>query len=293
MLLSLLVLTPGAVRAQQLEPRAYSPAPIDANFAGVAAFYSSGGVVADAALPVENVSARVYTVAPFYGRTFDLVGRLASVTALVPIARATVRGDVQEASRSIDRFGLLDPQLRLAWNWIGGAALTPREFRAYRPQTTLGSSFTVALPLGQYDPSKLINLGTHRWSFKIELGLSQPAGPWLFELYTGATFFQNNDDFYGGQVRKQDPLASYQAHIVYNFRPHLWAAGNFTYYAGGATRVGEQPRRDRLGNSRAGVTLSLPLSRSNSIKLSWARGVSTRIGSNFTTFGLAWTSTWF
>jgi hypothetical protein len=50
-LLSLLVLTPGAVRAQQLDPRAYSPAPIGANFAGVGALYSSGGIVADAALP--------------------------------------------------------------------------------------------------------------------------------------------------------------------------------------------------------------------------------------------------
>lgn len=45
-----LVLTPASVQAQQLEPRAYSPAPIGLNFLGLGTLYSSGGVVTDPSL---------------------------------------------------------------------------------------------------------------------------------------------------------------------------------------------------------------------------------------------------
>src|SRR5512136_2986851 len=80
--LALLLLTAGAAAlpAQQLEPRAYSPAPVGTNFFGVGYLYSHGGVALAPSLPIENVTAGINGVAPFYGRTFGLFGRLASVT---------------------------------------------------------------------------------------------------------------------------------------------------------------------------------------------------------------------
>jgi hypothetical protein len=294
-LLSLLglVLAPRSGRSQQLEPRAYAPAPVGLNVVGLAALYSGGKVLTDPSLPIENASARVYCLAPVYARTFDLFGRLASVTLTVPFAWASAHGDVQEVHRTADRSGLVDPYARLAVNLIGVPALAPQAFREHESQTVLGASLTVAAPLGQYDASKLVNLGTHRWAFKPELGLSQPLGRWLVELYTAAWFFTTNDDFYGGHVRKQDVLAAFQTHLVYNFRPRLWAAGDFTFYEGGSTTVDEQPKNDRQANARVGVTLSLPLSANQDLRLTGARGAWARIGSNFTTFGLAWDFFWF
>ena len=284
---------PWSAQAQQLEPRAYSPAPIGANFLGLGALYTSGGVITDATSPIQNVHARVYSAAPYYGRTFSLFRRLASVTLVTPFAQATAHGDVQEVSRSIDRSGLLDPQVRFAVNFTGGPALTPQEFFRHKPETSLGASITITAPFGQYDPAKLINLGTNRWACKPELGLSQPAGNWVFELYAGVWLFEANDTFYGDQVRRQDPLASYQAHIVYSFRPHLWAAIDVTYYRGGETTVDGKPQNDRQGNSRGGLTLSFPITQGQSLKMNWSRGVSTRIGSSFDTIGAAWQLTWF
>ncbi len=282
-----------SVQAQQLEPRAYSPAPIGLNFIGLGALYTSGGVVTDMASPIQNVQARVYAVAPYYGRTFGLFGRLANVTVTTPFATANVHGDVYDVGRSIDRSGLLDPQLRFAVNLLGGPALTPQEFHQHKPETTLGASITVNAPFGQYDSAKLINLGTNRWACKPELGLSHPVGDWTFELYAGVWLFEANDNFFGGQVRRQDPLQSYQAHIVYEVRPRLWAAADFTYYAGGETTLNDKPQNDRQGNTRAGLTVSAPIKQDQSFKLTWARGVSTRIGSNFDTFGAAWQLLWF
>lgn len=207
-------------------------------------------------------------------------------------AWGTVQGDVQEVSRSVDRAGFLDPQIRFAMNLVGGPALTPRELRRQEPRTTLGASLTIVAPFGQYDSAKLINLGTNRWAYKPELGFSQPIGKWTFEVYAGIWLFQTNESFFGRQVRRQDPLASYQAHVVYNFRPNLWAAADYTYYAGGSTTVNGQLMNDRQGNSRGGLTLSVPLMRNQSLKFAWTQGVSTRIGSSFETIGATWQWLW-
>ncbi len=282
-----------AAQAQQLEPRAYSPSPVGANFLGLGYLYSYGGAALDPTLPVTNVYARVNTAVPYYGRTFDLLGRQAIVTVLTSYSWYTVHGDVFDIGRSVNRSGFGDPAMRLAVNLMGGPALTPLAFRRHKPETTLGTSLTVIAPFGQYDPSKAINLGTNRWSFKPELGISQPIGDWVFEFYAGVWLFTDNDNYFGGQVRRQDPLLTFQTHIVYNVHPRLWAAFDFTYYSGGATTVNGQQKNDRQDNTRAGFTLSIPMTHSQSVKLTWAQGVSTRIGSSFDTLGIAWQLLWF
>src|SRR4051812_25902913 len=81
-----LTLTTLAARPQQLEPRAYAPAPVGMNLVAIAALYSGGKVLTDPSLPIANASAKVYSVAPIYGRTFDLFGRLASFTLTATFA---------------------------------------------------------------------------------------------------------------------------------------------------------------------------------------------------------------
>jgi hypothetical protein len=292
-ILTTLLAGAGPAEAQQLEPRAYSPSPVGTNFLGLGYTYSSGGAVTDPSVPITNIHARVSSAVPYYGRTFGLVGRQAGVTLATPYAWGTVSGDVQEVNRTVDRVGLADPQFRLSVNLIGGPALTPKEFLQQPQQTTLGTSLTVIAPFGEYDSSKLINLGTNRWAFKPELGLSQPLGNWGIEFYAGVWLFTENDDFFGGQVRKQDPLASLQTHVVYTLRPRLWTALDFTYYSGGSTTVDGRPQDDRQNNTRGGATVSVPVTLNQSVKLTWARGVSTRVGSNFDTLGVAWQVLWF
>lgn len=292
-----LLLFPGSIGtaiAQQLEPRAYAPAPIGLNFVGVGLLYSTGGVVTDPSLPVDNVRARVYAVPPYYGRTFGLFGRLASATLAVPYAWAHVEGDVQDVSRSVDRSGLVDASFRFGVNLLGCPAMTPQEFMKHERGTNMGASISISVPWGEYDPTKLINLGTNRWAFKPEVGLTQPFfGDWIFEVYAGVWLFETNDDFFGGQVREQDPLASFQTHVVYNFNQSAWLAANLTFYDGGSTTVDGVPKDDRQSNTRGGFTLSLPCGKTQSLRLTWAQGVSTRVGSSFQTFGLGWQLRWF
>ena len=283
----------GTVQAQQLEPRAYSPAPIGMNFIGVGYVYLSGGVTTDPSLEITNLHARFNIVAPFYGRTFGVLGRQASVNVVTPYASGTVHGDLQDISHSVDRSGFLDPEVRLAVNLLGGPAMSPQEFSKHTPETSLGASLTISAPLGQYDSTKLVNIGTNRWAFKPELGLSHPIGDWAFELYAGVWLFSDNDNYFGGQVRRQDPLEAYQAHVVYNFQAGLWASLDYTYYTGGASTVGGKDNNDRQENTRYGVTLAVPLTSNQSLKFTWSQGATVRIGSSFEILGIAWQLRWF
>jgi hypothetical protein len=284
-----------SVRAhgQSLEPRAYSPNPTGANFAIASLSHQDGSVFVDPDLPVTDVSAKVNTASVSYAHTFGLFGRSASVGLLVPYAWGTASGQVFEQFREVSRSGFGDMGLRLTANLLGGPALSPKEFAAHAPETTLGMSFLVVAPTGQYFPDKLINIGSHRWSFRPELGFSHPAGRWVFEGYAGVWFFTTNDDYFGGHVRSQQPIGAFQAHVSYTFLPRLWLAADYTYYTGGRTTVDGVLNADLQKNSRVGLTLAIPVTPRQSIKAAWSRGASTRIGSDFTTYTIGYQLLWF
>ena len=94
-----------------------------------------------------------------------------------------------------------------------------KQFASYRQDVIIGVSLQVTAPSGQYDAAKLINLGTNRWSFLPQAGMSKAIGNWTLELATGVQFFTANDEFFGDNVRRQDPLFSTQGHAIYNFNP--------------------------------------------------------------------------
>jgi hypothetical protein len=202
-------------------------------------------------------------------------------------------GNVAEEFQSIERAGWADVRARLAFNLLGGPALSPREFAARRPSTTLGTSLVVIAPTGEYDPAKLINISAHRWAMKPELGLSHPAGRFTLEGYAGVWLFTDNADFYGGSRREQAPMTTFQAHVAYTFRPRLWLAGSVTYYVGGHTTLDGVEKQDRQESSRLGLTLATPISRHFSLKAYWTNGVTVRVGGDFTTWGIAGQALWF
>jgi hypothetical protein len=280
--------------AQELDPRAYTAAPIGVNFLVIAGGRSTGGVVVDPSLLINDVEATIDSLGIGLGRTVDLFGRTALILAVVPYAWGDVSGSVGEESRQVTRSGLADPRVKLSVNLIGGRALTPAEFaRAARP-TIVGVSLTVAPPLGQYTGAKLINLGANRWAFKPEIGVSHARGRWTIEGYSGVVLFTTNREFYtGASVREQAPVVALQAHVSYTLRRQLWAAFDATWYSGGTTTVNGTEKADLQRNSRIGATLSFPVGRRQSIKFSGSTGATTRIGADFHTFGAAWQLTWF
>ena len=165
-------------------------------------------------------------------------------------------------------------------------------FRGYQQDLIIGASLTAWVPVGQYDDTRLVNLGANRWSLKPELGASKALGPWILELIGAAQFYENNDDFLGGSTREQEPVYSVQGGGIRSFRSGAWLALFATYYSGGRTIVDGAKSRDFKENSRIGLTLSLPVNRNNSVKIYANTGVSTRTGSDFDALGVAWQYRW-
>ena len=276
--------------SQQLEPRAYSPSPVGTSFLAIGFARSSGGVTFDPTIPLTDVHANLYSSFVGLGRTLGLFGRQSLITAALPYAWGEVSGKVGEQSGSVTRSGLAGANVRFAFNILGSPALKPREFAATKHNKfILAASLTVDTPTGQYSSAKLINLGTNRWSFRPELGFSRPMKKVSLDLYTAATLFTTNQAYFpGDSTRSQDLLGSIQAHLSYTVRRGLWVAFDSIWYGGGAVHVDNGPGKSRQSNTRLGGTLSLPIGKVQSIKVSYSSGVTARAGAAFRTLGVSW-----
>jgi hypothetical protein len=212
----------------------------------------------------------------------------------VVIPYAWLSGGAEYAGQPVERevSGFGGPRLRLAMNFIGAPALSMEEFADYQQDLIVGASLQVGLPTGQYDADRLLNIGSNRWFVKPELGVSKARGPWTLELATAATIFGDNDDFFGGQRREQDPIYSLQGHLVYSFHSGIWAALTGTYFNGGRTTVDGVTKDDLQQSTRAAATLALPVNRHHSIKLYASTGLSIRTGSDYDAIGTAWQYRW-
>ena len=185
-------------------------------------------------------------------------------------------------------------RLRVSLNLLGPGAMTREAFATAPRKTILGLSLTVQAPTGQYDETRLINLGTNRWAFKPEVGVSVPAGRWFLDLYAGAWFFTSNEEFYPGEsTRRQEPLGSLQAHASYTFKSRAWLAFDATWYGGGESTIDDGPPSIRQSNTRLGGTCSLPITPSQSIKIAASTGAAARTGTDFDTYLVGWQMTWF
>jgi hypothetical protein len=288
----LLLLTCNVSFTQDLEPRAYTNLPVGLNFALAGYAYSAGGVLFDPAVPLENANIKIHSTLLAYARSINFFGLSGKVDMIIPYGwlSGSAEFDGQTVTRIVS--GLADPRIRMNVNFIGAPALTAAGFKDYKQDFVAGASLQVYLPLSQYDPSRLVNLGTNRFTIKPELGISKSIARFQLELTGGVAFYTTNNEFYQGKTRSQSPIGSVQGHVNYNFRKGIWAALDATYYWGGHTTVDGVQGDDLQQNTRLGLTAAFPLGMHHSIKMHVSTGVSTRTGSDYDVAGLVWQYRW-
>jgi hypothetical protein len=289
---TLAVFGPVVAEAQELIPAAYTPAPFGVNFVSLSLTSNRGDLAFDPSGPIDEAKGDISTGVLTYARTLNLFKRSASATVIVPYLAGDLEGLFLGEPAAVNRSGTGDLALRLGVNLLGGPAMSPRDFATYKPRTLVGASLTVKAPTGQYDPTRLINIGTNRWSFKPEIGVVQVMGKWAVDAYVGVWFYTDNSDFFGGTTRRQDPVYSSQVHLRYLVRRGLWAAldGNFWY--GGKATIAGQVGDDLQRNSRVGLTVSWQVKKQHNLRFAVSRGAFTRIGGDFDSFGLSYGYSW-
>ena len=271
--------------AQELEPRAYSNLPMGLNFLAAGYAHSQGGLSTDPSLPLTDAHLKIDTGVVAYVRGIDVWGNSGKFDVIAPYSHLSGTALVAGQPRERVVSGAGDPRFRLSVNFYGAPALTLNEYRSYRPDLVIGASVQVTPPWGQYDPSRAVNLGTHRWSIKPDIGFSKAFAPFTVDLTAGVTLFSRNDDYFGGQVLDQAPLYSAQVNLSHDFGRGIWAALGATFYRGGRTTVDDAAKDNALSNSRLGLTVAVPIDRYCAIKFNASSGISTRTGTNFDTVG--------
>ena len=276
---------------QDLEPRAFANTPFGMNFLIGGYAHTQGTVGVDPSVPITDTEVKLNSAFLAYVRTLDLWGKSGKVDVIIPYTWAYGKAKLAGQERERKVYGFSDPRLRFSMLLYGAPALSLQEFRDYKPDIIIGTSLEVTAPLGQYDSDKLLNIGTHRWSFKPEVGISKTLGPLTLELSTGVRFYTDNNNFLDGRTLEVNPLYSVQAHLIYSITPGIWLGLDGLYYTGGRGTI-DGRKGESLEDARIGLTLALPVNRNNSIKLYASTDVYTKTGTESDVLGIAWQFRW-
>jgi hypothetical protein len=282
--------------AQDLAPRAYVITAIHSNAITITWAFYDGGVNFNGTIPVTNATGTYYVSILSYYHSLNFFGRSANITASLPYGVGTFHGDVSAQARSVYRSGLLDSSFRLSVNLIGGPAMQPMEYAKWKQKRLLGLSLKMIAPTGQYSSTKLINWGSNRWAFKPELGYSERWGHWLVDGYAGVWFYTTNSAFYDGPVTKpqsEAPIGALEGHLSYDVRPRFWVSLDANFWSGGITSLsGIRNLATKQTGSRIGGTASIPISKRQSIKVSYSNGTYIIFGGNYQNVSVAWQYSW-
>ena len=284
-------------KAQTLAPRAYVITPVNGNALTLSWSFFDGGVDFNGTIPITGATGTYHVPTLSYYHSFSLFGRSANITGLLPYGVGTFQGSVLGSQRQIYRSGLLDVGLRFSVNLKGGPAMSAPEFAKWKQKALLGVSLTVIAPTGQYDATRLINWGIHRWAFKPELGYSQRWGKWVLDGYGGIWFYTTNSAFFSipnPQPQTEKPIGSFEGHLSYDLpRFRSWVSLDGNLWFGGTTSLnGISNPVTRQTSSRIGGTGSFALSNHQSIKVSYSNGTYVRFGGNYQSVSVAWQYSW-
>jgi hypothetical protein len=288
-------------RAQDLAPRAYIITPVSSNAITLTYSYSQGGLLFNNVIPITDATATLNVPVFSYYHSLNFFGRSANMVASVPYGVGNFQGKLIDNEQQLRRSGLLDSTFRFSVNLRGGPAMTPKEFQSWKHRKAiLGVSLKIVIPTGQYNGTKLINIGSNRWAFKPEFGYSKRWGHWVLDTYAAVWFFTTNGEFWshnafvpGSQTQSQGPVGAFEGHLSYDLKPRFWISLDSNFWDGGRTSLnGIQNSKTLQKNSRIGATASFPISKHHSLKFSYSDGMYVLYGGNYQNLSVAWQYSW-
>jgi hypothetical protein len=274
--------------SQDLEPRAYANLPKGTNVLALGYGYNKGNLLLDASLPIKDFELNTQIFAVNYIRSFSLAKKLARVQVSVPLAdmqgKLLLNGEEVTGSRS----GFGDMRVRFGVNLTGSPALDRKSFSQYQQKAIFGVSLVTSVPTGRYYNDKQINIGTNRWGFKPEIGISKRFTKIYAEAYVGTWFYTNNNDYLVGNELKQKPTLSFQAHASYYFKNQMWVGINTNWYKVGEVAINGVYTGDTQKDWRLGATFSVPITKMQSVRLQYHTGIYADLGLNYDSLTLAY-----
>jgi len=278
---------------QDLAPRAYVITPVGSSAITAGYTFNTGSVFVDPSVPIQDFRVHFQTQTISYFYAFGVRGHSANIALVAPYAVANAQATVVGTQQKVYRSGIADSRVRFSLNLWGGPAMSTKDFRSWHEKGLMGVSITAIVPTGQYDPARLVNIGSNRWAFKPEIGFSRRWQRLVLEAYAGAWLYAPNNFYFPGDARRtQLPIGAGEAHLNYYAKPRLWVSLDGNFWTGGRSILNGNDNGGEQRNSRAGITVALPATRSQTFKFSYSRGTYVTIGGDYQTVSAAWQYSW-
>lgn len=260
-------------RAYHLRPEGASDLSLTTTLLGATETVNFGG-------GDETSDLGVGVVTPSYRHSFDLLGNAGTILIGMPLGSASYSTSAGTVDVDTD-FAQGDMFIGGVWGLVGAPSMSLMEYVQYKPGFQASVAARVFAPTGDYDSSRLLNLGQNRWTLEASLPMSYALGDSMidpnlmtFEIRPFAVVFSDNDDPFGGaDVSSKDPIYGVEGHITRNFGNSVWAALDGYYETGGETSADGVAQGDARDTLSLGATLGLVLSPSYAVRLSYRESV--------------------
>jgi len=202
-----------------------------------------------------------------YARTFTLFDRAALAAVLLPMGR--ISGQVTAGALTVTQTarGFGDPMMELDVNLIGPPAQKNLvDLLRYEPGFSLDVLADLAVPIGEYDNSRSLNLGQNRWYGRVGAPIVWQLGSWVpdrrttLEVLPAVWFFGTNNDFMG-KTLTTDPMFQVDAHLTRDLTDRLWTSLDGAWYTGGQASI-DGVEGEKLDNLGVGLTLGYQINES-------------------------------
>jgi hypothetical protein len=190
-----------------------------------------------------------------YAHTFALLDRAAVATVMLPMGRlaSTVTvpltgGGVTSVRETANGFS--DPTLELNVNLIGPPAQKNiPDMMRYEPGFSVDIVCDLAVPVGEYDNSKPLNIGQNRWYGRVGFPVVWQLGPWIpgkrttLEFVPAVWLFGANNDFYNsltgtsGNTLRTEPMYQLDSHLTRDLYERAWVSLDASAATGGMSSI--------------------------------------------------------
>jgi hypothetical protein len=242
------------VRTRAQSARDYLNTPVNAASFFVDFINTNTATAAESDLPLPNNEAVGRHGFATILWSFPLLNRYGGLSVTGGYTSVDFAGPLGKISKS----GFSDPSITFHANIFGAPALRKNQYAEAIPKSFSSFHLTVNAPLGSYDHNSLLNTGANRWSFNplVNLSITRDKGVSWFDLYAGARFFTNNNEFQGNNHLSQNPLVAFSGFYSHNIGKRMYVGIGVSYDNGGETYINNIPQRNAANGFRPGFSIS-------------------------------------
>jgi hypothetical protein len=279
-----LLLAPGTARAQGEGPRVYALAPVGLNAVSVTFMGMSSNYNFAQDILIQNADIKSNVWAISYNRFFAVGGRFAEIwitpvlgdvsgsVKLMPGVSSILPAGITVPSVS----GWADPYVAFRIGLVGAPALKLPEYAQYKPGFQVYALAGANIPIGSYESTRPVNLGTNRWALRAAAPMVQawarPGKLTLLEVTPGFYFYTANNDPYGPATKRtQSPLFVVESHLTQNLTPKFWIGGDLRYQAGGETTTDGVLDANANNHAGGGFEVGFQILRPLSVVAGWGK----------------------